>query len=285
MDSTLSDQLSQPIDHFTNSESEGVGDKSSNSSTVMLNPIGQCDESFRQRQSDVFAALANLEAAHLEVYKATKEERKAVRKAAWRHTVTAPENLAEQKERRKITPMIDDKEKINMNTENSTFRKPINRPPYRRLNPILRDPNKWTHYSLADVEEDAPISRESHYESVRGDPNSSIAVTLINELREHNLCISNVDDDLSENLLSSINNNINQSSDNDQIIIVNRHHKGQLRNRYSDNQLEINESIDQSDEIDNSIEIEYEDIIEEDVINSDEIEEDPEDDKTNDYFT
>ncbi|CAH8599013.1 unnamed protein product [Heterobilharzia americana] len=240
--------------------------------------------------------------------------------------------------------MIDDKEKINMNTENSTFRKPINRPPYRRLNPILRDPNKWTHYSLADVEEDAPISRESHYESVRGDPNSSIAVTLINELRERrnnlktssddnindlhqnnnnnnsnsnnnnnrilfrpthgkkrarlieentlksnihldNLCISNVDDDLSENLLSSINNNINQSSDNDQIIIVNRHHKGQLRNRYSDNQLEINESIDQSDEIDNSIEIEYEDIIEEDVINSDEIEEDPEDDKTNDYFT
>ncbi|CAH8861049.1 unnamed protein product [Trichobilharzia szidati] len=164
----------------------------------MLNPIGQCDENFRQRQSDVFAALANLEAAHLEVYKATKEERRAVRKSAWRHTTAAPENLEEEKQRRENNQVSSSGE--DRRPPNPTFRKPLARPPVvghrARLNPPLRDPNKWTHYSLADIDEDAPISRELHYQDdsdandssgirrIGGDPNGSIAMALINELRQ-----------------------------------------------------------------------------------------------------
>ena len=92
--------MSCSMDHLVNNGDEIQPEKfSSISSTNILTPIEGSNETFRQRQSDVFSALTSLEAAHREVYKATKEERKAVRKAAWRHTITAPENLAELKER------------------------------------------------------------------------------------------------------------------------------------------------------------------------------------------
>ncbi|KAG5455256.1 hypothetical protein CSKR_106438, partial [Clonorchis sinensis] len=55
--------------------------------------------SFQQRQSSVFDALADLEAAHKRVTEATKEERRELSRTTWRHVVTAPEDLVAEKER------------------------------------------------------------------------------------------------------------------------------------------------------------------------------------------
>ncbi|TNN14393.1 hypothetical protein EWB00_002185 [Schistosoma japonicum] len=295
-----------------------------NPSTELLTPIEGSNETFRQRQSDVFSALASIEAAHLEVYKATKEERKAVRKAAWRHTVTAPENLAELKEHREISG--GNEKSTVCQTQNSTFRKPIALPPssHRRPNYVHRDPSKWTHYSLADIDEDA----DDHH-------NGAIAMALINELREsrnsatastttvqdetrHNnrilfrptrgqkrsrLIINDENLPKTEIHLESLytfdvdesqeltdNNLIPLSFHNENLInqpiFVNRRHKGQLRNRQQqlDHSIEYDASLDeQTTTI--IVDSDSNDKIDDDLDgNSDELEENPEDDKTNDYL-
>ncbi|CAH8557278.1 unnamed protein product [Schistosoma turkestanicum] len=317
--------MSCSMDHVvSNDDAIQQQNFSSISSTKILTPIEGSNETFRQRQSDVFSALANLEAAHLEVYKATKEERKAVRKAAWRHTITAPENLAELKERRDHVQMSGSKEqKTPCQIQNPTFRKPNALPPstHRRPNYTHRDPSKWTHYSLADIDEDASVS------------DNSIAMALINELRESRNSSETVQDDETSTKNSRHNNRIlfrptqgrkrarlveenvpksevrlescfytpdtdeSQSSTDDPLpssnqhnesscttapVFVNRRHKGQIRSRHLDTD---HQSFDDQP-INTGVNSECDDKIDqEDLdVDSDELEEDPEEDKTNDYL-
>ncbi|XP_018652736.1 hypothetical protein Smp_064390 [Schistosoma mansoni] len=320
--------MSCSMDHLVNNGDEIQPEKfSSISSTNILTPIEGSNETFRQRQSDVFSALTSLEAAHREVYKATKEERKAVRKAAWRHTITAPENLAELKERRDHVQTASGKEhKTTCQTQNSTFRKPNALPPstHRRPNYVHRDPSKWTHYSLADVNEDPDIS------------DNSLAMALINELRQSRNNTETVQDDetcptnprhnnrilfrptrgkkrarlTEENLpkpevrlescFDTPDTDESQSSTDDSIslshnsesscasvaVFVNRRHKGQIRNRHLDNPVDT-EHQPFDDQPANAVAVnsDYDDKGDQDLdVDSDELEEDPEEDKTNDYL-
>lgn len=83
-DLTTKTGLSQSVDH----------------SACLSVPIKlSSDASFCERQSNVFSALDNLEVVHTRVTEETEAERMAVSRAAWRHTVTAPEDLVEQKRR------------------------------------------------------------------------------------------------------------------------------------------------------------------------------------------
>lgn len=137
--------------------------------------------SFQQRQSSVFDALADLEAAHNRVTEATKEERLELSKTTWRHVVTAPEDLVAEKERRKA-----DSSHGVRTQPRQVFRRPNAPPPpsrrsqNRTYNPKRWDPSKWTHYSLADVNEDGSVGNAS------GDPNFAIASAFLAELRDRN---------------------------------------------------------------------------------------------------
>ncbi|CAH8593217.1 unnamed protein product [Schistosoma guineensis] len=323
----LSDQMSCSMGHLVSNDDEIHPEKfPSISSTKVLTPIEGSNETFRQRQSDVFSALASLEAAHLEVYKATKEERKAVRKAAWRHTITAPENLAELKERRDHVQTASGKEHGTCQTQNPTFRKPNALPPstHRRPNYVHRDPSKWTHYSLADVNEDPDVS------------NNSLAMALINELRQSRDSTETVQNDEVGSTNPRHNNRILfrptrgrkrarlteenlqkpevhlescfytpdtdelQSSTDDSVpssnrsesscapvaVFVNRRHKGQIRNRQLDNPADSDhQSFDDQPVNTVVVNSDYDDKIDQDLdMDSDELEEDPEEDKTNDYL-
>ncbi|CAH8644976.1 unnamed protein product [Dicrocoelium dendriticum] len=146
--------------------------------------------SFQQRQSDVFSSLASLEAAHVEVTKATKDMRDAVRRAAWRHTTTAPENLAAEKKRR------DDSTSASRPRDSLALEDNFRRPkvPLARrqkgggTQSLRRDPLKWTHYSLADVDEDGSAGQG-------GDPNFAIASSFISSLRERQAVAYNLEED------------------------------------------------------------------------------------------
>ncbi|GAA27545.2 hypothetical protein CLF_105226 [Clonorchis sinensis] len=137
--------------------------------------------SFQQRQSSVFDALADLEAAHKRVTEATKEERRELSRTTWRHVVTAPEDLVAEKERRKADSPHGDRKQ-----PRQVFRRPnappplSRRPQSRTYNPKRWDPSKWTHYSLADVDEDGSVANAS------GDPNFAIASAFLAELRDRN---------------------------------------------------------------------------------------------------
>ncbi|KAF5397678.1 hypothetical protein PHET_09230 [Paragonimus heterotremus] len=158
---------------------------------------------FQQRQSDVFASLANLEAAHVEVTKATKQERETVRKVAWRRTSSAVEDLVAEKERRARNEIDRSEETDDGRAGQPTFRKPVV-PRFRRGTPhsrrsfrptsIERDPSKWTHYSLADVDEDG--YHTSGCES-GGDSNFTIASAFLSELRERRIASSHSDAEIS----------------------------------------------------------------------------------------
>ncbi|KAF7251376.1 hypothetical protein EG68_07058 [Paragonimus skrjabini miyazakii] len=154
---------------------------------------------FQQRQSDVFASLANLEAAHVEVTRATKHERETVRKVAWRRTSSAVEDLVAEKERRVRNEINRSEETDDGGAGQPTFRKPVV-PRFRRGTPhprrsfrptsIERDPSKWTHYSLADVDEDG-------FHTSGGDSNFNIASTFLSELRERRIASSHSDAEIS----------------------------------------------------------------------------------------
>ncbi|TPP56520.1 hypothetical protein FGIG_08564 [Fasciola gigantica] len=161
-------------------------------------PENVATSNFRQRQTDVFACLAGLEAAHKEVTKATRDERKVVQKAAWRRPHTAPEDLVAEKERRD-TKQTSCSQELATHRPSSEFRRPaaIPRPRAHSRAPrtVQRDPSKWTHYSLADVDEDgfAVVATEDGFTN-RRDPNVSIALSLLSELRERRVTESQTAD-------------------------------------------------------------------------------------------
>ncbi|VDD83236.1 unnamed protein product [Mesocestoides corti] len=139
---------------------------------------------FSQRQLDVFGGLQALEDAHNKVTKETRSERHLVKKMAWKETKPAAESLEADKEAREkqnaSAPPVD-------NTTEVLFKVPDCPPPrsaLRRKRPARashhvtdatkRDSQKWTHYSLADVDEDAGLG---------GQANRKIAADLMRELR------------------------------------------------------------------------------------------------------
>lgn len=54
----------------------------------------------------------------------------------------------------------------------------------------MRDPTKWTHYSLADVDEDGSSTVATDDGPSHRDPNSSIALSFLSELRERRMAES-----------------------------------------------------------------------------------------------
>ncbi|CAL8069110.1 unnamed protein product [Calicophoron daubneyi] len=141
-------------------------------------------DNFCQRQMDVFASLAGLEAAHVEVTKATKDERKAVQKASWRRATPAPENLVAEKECRDHAHQSE--RQAGQQQFDSEFRKPKLPKPHRKT--VRRDPKKWTHYTLADVDEDGGVHCGDGSSS---DSNFAIAASFLNELRERHVVSNN----------------------------------------------------------------------------------------------
>lgn len=135
---------------------------------------------FSRRQLDTFGSLQALEDAHIKVTKATKAERLLVKKMAWRLVKPAVESLAAEKEAR-------DRRNASSEVSNNPFKVPTLLPPrvsklrasgrrtaHQFTEVPRRDPSKWTHYSLADVDEDAGLGANA---------NRKIASDLMRELR------------------------------------------------------------------------------------------------------
>eukprot|EP00108_Taenia_solium_P006087 TsM_000663900 transcript=TsM_000663900 gene=TsM_000663900 len=136
---------------------------------------------FSRRQMDTFGSLQALEDAHNKVTKETKAERLLVKKMTWRLPKPAVESLGAEKDAR-------DRRNVSNGDSKSLFKVPTVPPPrvpkrrdgsdrcsaYRFSEVPRRDPSKWTHYSLADIDEDAGLGAHA---------NRKIATDLMRELR------------------------------------------------------------------------------------------------------
>ncbi|KAH9277648.1 hypothetical protein ECG_09534 [Echinococcus granulosus] len=136
---------------------------------------------FSRRQLDTFGSLQALEDAHNKVTKETKAERLLVKKMTWRLAKPAVESLGAEKEFR-------NGQNVSRAGSESLFKVPTLPPPrvskrrgsgdecgaYRFSEVPRRDPSKWTHYSLADIDEDAGLG---------GRADRKIASDLMRELR------------------------------------------------------------------------------------------------------